>query len=80
MESGKINISVNEKFNRLDIGERTFALDGVKFLEIQGQEVKSNHNPTGVYVSINDVLKFIAKNLAGHDKNKFGIDKDKKNE
>ena len=80
MKEGKIKLSINEKFNRLDIGERTFTLDGVKFLEIQGQEVKSNHTPMGVYVSINDVLKFIAKNLAGHDKNKFGIDENKKNE
>lgn len=78
MTQEKVNISKNEKFNRLDIGERTLILDGVKFLEMQGNEIKTNHNLGGVYISINDVLKFIAKNMVGHDKNKFGINKEKK--
>ena len=66
-------ILIHPKINRFEVGERVLILDGVKFLAVSSENIKSNHKPKGLYIAANDILKYIGKNLSGHDKKKFGV-------
>ncbi|MBU1252635.1 MAG: hypothetical protein KJ905_02485 [Nanoarchaeota archaeon] len=68
-------ILVHPEINRFEFGDRVLILDGVKFLSVTNESIKSNHKPKGLYIECNDVTKFIQNNLSGHDKGKFGITK-----
>lgn len=71
-------ILINSKINRFEIGKRVLVLDGVKFLVVGNESIKSNHKPKGLYIEFRDILKYIGKNLSGHDRDKFGITKEVK--
>ena len=71
-------ILINEKINRFETGDKVLILDGVKFLVVTDEYIKSNHKPKGLYIEANSVLDYIQKNLFGHDKRKFGITEDVK--
>ncbi len=71
-------ILIHPKINRFEVGSRVLILDGVKFLVISNENIKSNHKPKGLYIEVNDIQKYIGKNLWGHDKDKFGIMKEVK--
>ena len=71
-------ILINSKMNRFETGKRVLILDGVKFLVVGNESIKSNHKPKGLYIEANDVLRYIGKNLFGHDKDKFGVTKEVK--
>ncbi|MFH1917763.1 MAG: hypothetical protein ABIJ14_01475 [Nanoarchaeota archaeon] len=73
-------ILINSKINRFDFKDKTFILEGIKFLVVSNENIKSNHKPKGLYIEANDILKYIQQNLAGHDKAKFGIKKEVKEE
>ena len=68
-------ILIHPKINRFEVGDRVLVLDGVKFLAVGNENIKSNHKPKGLYIAANDILKYIEKNLFGHDKKKFGVNK-----
>ena len=71
-------ILIHPEINRFEVGDKVLVLDGVKFLVIGNESIKSNHRPKGLYIEVNDILKCIEKNLFGHDKSKFGITKEVK--
>lgn len=73
-------ILINKKINRFDVRERTFILDEIGFLVVGNENIKSNHKPKGLYINAKDIPKFVAKNLAGHDKNKYGVVEEVKEE
>jgi len=68
-------ILINSKINRFEIGNKVLNLEGIKFLMVGNENIKSNHKPLGLYIEANNILKYIQQNLFGHDKNKFGITK-----
>jgi len=73
-------ILIHPQINRFEIGDKVLVLDGIRFLMVGNENIKSNHKPKGLYIEANDILKYIEKNLFGHDKSKFGIIKGVKEE
>lgn len=75
-EEGLIKqILINTKINRFETKDKVLILDGVKFLVVTNEYIKSDHKPMGLYIEANNILKYIRQNLFGHDKNKFGINR-----
>ena len=68
-------ILIHPKINRFEVKDRVLILDGIKFLLVGNENIKSNHKPIGLYIEATDILKYIEKNLFGHDKSKFGVTK-----
>ncbi|MBU2616018.1 MAG: hypothetical protein KKC19_02850 [Nanoarchaeota archaeon] len=68
-------ILINQKINRFETKDRVLILDGVKFLAVTSENIKSNHKPNGLYIEASSILKYLQNNLFGHDKRKFGITK-----
>ncbi|MEX2017604.1 MAG: hypothetical protein WD876_03975 [Candidatus Pacearchaeota archaeon] len=73
-------ILIHPEINRFESGDRVLILNGIKFLVVTNENIKSNHKPMGLYINANDITKYIGQNLAGHDKKKFGVTKDVKEE
>ncbi len=73
-------ILFHPELNRYEAGDKVLILDGVKFLVVGNENIKSNHKPMGLYINANDIFSYIQKNLFGHDKDKFGIKKEVKDE
>ena len=71
-------ILIHPKLNRFEVKDRILILDGIKFMLVDNEFIKSNHKPMGLYIEANDILEYIKKNLFGHDKKKYGINKDVK--
>lgn len=67
------DILVHPEINRYETGDRVLVLNNVKFIVIDKNSVKSNHEPLGLYIEANSILEYIARNLFGHDKSKYGI-------
>lgn len=71
-----IQIRSDVRLNRYETGDKTLILNGVDFIVITDKEgLSPNPNPEGLYINANSVIEYIKRNLFGHDKNKYGIDK-----
>lgn len=73
-------ILIHPEINRFEFGNKVLILDGVKFLVIGNENIKSNHKPSGLYIKADNISKYVEKNLFGHDKDKFGITKEVREE
>ena len=67
------DILVHPEINRYETGDKVLILNNVKFIVVEKTVIKSNHQPEGLYIEANSIIDYIARNLFGHDKNKYGI-------
>ena len=68
-------ILINPEINRFESGEQVLILNGIKFIVAEEENIKSNHKPKGLYIEANSIIEYIKRNLFGHDKKKYGINK-----